>query len=37
MIRFLPSTKVISSVINFPVLFGASGLEERFGNACLDR
>lgn len=37
MIRFLPSAEVLSSVINFSVLFGAAGLEERFGSACLDR
>lgn len=36
-IRFLPSTEILSLVINLPVLFGAAGLEERFGSACLDR
>lgn len=35
--RFLLSTEVLPSDINLPVLFGAAGLEERFGSACLDR
>jgi len=37
LIRFLLSTEVLPSDINLPVLFGAAGLEERFGSACLDR
>lgn len=37
LIRFLPSTEVLYLVINLCVLFGAAGLEERFGSACLDR
>lgn len=37
MTRFLLPTKVLPSDINLPVLFGAVGLEERFGSACLDR